>query len=396
MNRLFEKCRGWPMPLVAYTTGKGLYPYYFPLRGESPTEVVIEGEPKVMLGSNNYLGFTHHPKVLEASRSALREYGAGATGSRMLTGNTPLHEALEERFAHLWGKEAALVFTTGYQTNLGTISTLVGRSDHVFLDRQAHSSALEGARLGYGKVHRYPHQNPEALARMLSEAPEEAGKMVVTDGIFSMEGNLLELPSLLEVVDRHGAALLLDDAHALGVLGEKGAGTASHFGVLDRVPLLMATFSKSLASVGGVVAGPAEVIGYLKHSARSLLFSAGMPPGSVAGVLEAFDLMTSEPEHRERLWDNTRAIQNGLDSLGFELGDGRTPVIPVYVRDEKLSFRLWRGLFDRGVFVLPVIPPAVAHDATLLRVSVSAAHTADQIDRVLTAFREAGREAGLI
>lgn len=371
---------------VAWAEAEGFYPYFLPVEGGDATEVVIRGVRKIMLGSNNYLGLTHHPRVVEAVRNALDRFGSGATGSRLLTGNTVLHDALEERFCDLFQKEAALVFTTGYQTNVGIISALVGRGDHVYLDRRAHASIVDGALMCLGTLHRYPHQDAGALDLMLREVDPDAGKLVVTDGVFSMEGDLTDLPELVAVARRGGAAILVDDAHGLGLFGDRGAGTASHFGVQDEVDLIMATFSKSLGSIGGVVAGEREVIDVLRHTARSLIFSAGLPPASVAGTLAALEVMTSEPGLRERLWHNSDRLREGLTELGLPVGESRTPILPVPMEGMETAFRFWKALYDRGVLVHPVVPPAVPPRSCLIRVSVTAAHRDEQIDRVLEAF----------
>ncbi|HEX2201802.1 MAG TPA: aminotransferase class I/II-fold pyridoxal phosphate-dependent enzyme [Longimicrobium sp.] len=374
----------------------GFYPYFVPIEESHDTEVVIGGERKVMVGSNNYLGLTHHPYVLEKARQALFRYGTGCTGSRFLNGTLDLHVELEEKLAALMGTESALVFSTGYQTNLGVISTLVGRGDHLFLDRLNHASIVDGAQLTYGTTHRYPHADLAALERQLSGVPEGAHRLVVTDGVFSMEGDIADLPGLVALSERHGAEVMVDDAHALGVLGPDGAGTASHFGLRDRVLLTMGTFSKSFASIGGFVAGPEAVVHYLKHHARSLIFSASMPPASVATVLACMEVMAAEPERRENLWRLTRRMQEGLVSLGFDIGGSQTPVIPVVIGGMEETFVMWKALFDGGVFTNPVMPPAVPESSCRLRISLMATHTDDHIDAVLEAFASVGREMAVI
>jgi 8-amino-7-oxononanoate synthase len=381
---LFEKCE-------AYTAARdvqalGVYPYFTPIEESTATEARIGGDWKVMVGSNNYLGLTHHPAVLEASRAALYKYGSGSTGSRFLNGTLDLHYQLEERLADFFGKPAALVFTTGYQASLGALGALGGRDDHIFLDKLDHASLVDAARLSFGEVHRYPHGDFDALSRQLARVPDGAGKLVATDGIFSMEGSIVDLPRLVAVAKAHGAAVLVDDAHALGVLGENGAGTARHFGVDEDVDLIMATFSKSLAQIGGVVAGPSDVIHWLRHHSRALIFTASMPPASVAGALAALDVLEGEPERRERLWSNTRRVADGLRALGFDIGASETPIVPVHVGEMLRAFSFWRALFDEGVFTHPIVPPAVPANACRIRVSMSAEHTDDQVDRVLGAF----------
>lgn len=386
---LLRRCGGPTTELARWAKRRGLYPYFLPVEEATATEVRIQGEWKVMLGSNNYLGLTHDPRVSAAAREAMGRYGTGATGSRLLTGNIDLLDDMEERFAELWGKEAALVFSTGYQTNLGVVSGLLGRGDHVFLDRRSHASIVDGALLSRGTIHRFGHRDHEDLDRLLEGASPDAGTLVVTDGVFSMEGHLAPLPELVAAARRHGAALMVDEAHALGVLGTSGAGSVEHFGLQGEVDLIMATFSKSLGSMGGVVAGPAPVLEHLEHNARPFMFTAALPPASVAGVLAALDIMLGEPERRARLWERSSRLRDGLRSLGFCLRGGDTPIIPVEIGDVEATCRFWKALFDGGVFVHPVVPPAVPPNSCLLRVSLTAAHTEAQIDRVLEVFRKA-------
>lgn len=391
---LFEKCQRYTK--AREVQASGLYPYFVPIEASYDTEVVVRGERKVMVGSNNYLGLTHHPKVLEAAQAALHRYGSGCTGSRFLNGTLDLHELLEERLARFLNKEAALVFSTGYQTNLGVVATLVGRGDVAFLDKLDHACIVDGARLSYGTVQRYAHGDFEALERALAQAPAEAGKLIVTDGIFSMEGNIVDLPRLVELAEKYGAQVMVDDAHSLGVLGHAGGGTAQHFGLEDQVDLITATFSKSLASIGGVVAGPESVIHYLKHHARSLIFSASMPPASVATVLAALEVIEEEPERRDRLWYNTRRMQEGLRSLGYDIGMSETPIVPVQVGNLDEMFVFWKELFDAGVFTNPVTPPAVPENSCRLRISLMATHTDEHIDFALEALSRVGRTMAVI
>jgi 8-amino-7-oxononanoate synthase len=374
----------------------GLYPYFTPIQETTATEARIGGEWKIMVGSNNYLGLTHHPSVLDATQRAARRYGVGSTGSRFLNGTLDLHDELETRLATFFGKESALVFTTGYQASLGALAALAGRGDHVFLDRFDHASLVDGARLGVGEIHRYPHGDFAGLARQLSRTPAGAGKLVATDGVFSMEGSIVDLPRLVAVCQQHDAPLLVDEAHALGVLGPDGAGTASHFGLGAQVDLILATFSKSLASVGGVVAGRRDVVNYLRHHARSLIFTASMPPASVAGALAALDVLIQEPERRERLWCNTRRVADGLRSMGLDIGQTQTPVIPVLIGEPIRAAIVWRALFDGGVFTHPIVPPAVPANSCRIRVSMSAEHSPEQVDRVLEAFERVARELSLV
>jgi 8-amino-7-oxononanoate synthase len=383
---IFDKCDGYDVPRQLQAAG--IYAYFVPIEESTATEARVGGEWKVMVGSNNYLGLTHHPRVLEAARTALSRFGSGSTGSRFLNGTLSLHYELEDRLASFFHKEAALVFTTGYQANVGALSALVGREDHLFLDRQDHASIVDGARLSYGQLHRYAHNDCVALDRQLSSVDEECGKLVVTDGVFSMEGTIADLPRIVGVAKAHGAAVLVDEAHALGVCGPGGAGTVEQFGLSDQVDLIMGTFSKSLASVGGVIAGSETVIHWLRHHSRALLYTASMPPASVAGALAALDVLQEEPERRARLWANTRCVADGLRSMGFDVGSTQTPIIPVLIGDMVAACQAWRTLFDAGVFTHPIVPPVVPSHACRLRVSISAEHTDEQIERVLSAFEK--------
>ena len=390
---LFAKCGRYTA--AKEMIGRGLYPYFQPIERSEDTEVVIRGERKIMVGSNNYLGLTHHPYVLQKASEALYRYGTGCTGSRFLNGTLDLHEELEGRLAALMGAESALVFSTGYQTNLGTISALVTRGSVVIHDRLNHASLLDGAQLASGELVRYAHGDMAALRRALERNAGAAGILVATDGVFSMEGNIVDLPTVIELCEEFGARLLVDDAHSVGVLGATGGGTAEHFGVQDRVDLTMATFSKSFASIGGAVAGPADVIHYLKHHARPLIFSASMPPSAVATVLACLDIMEAEPERRRRLWENADYLRGGLQALGFDTGTSETPIIPVTTGNIEHTFVFWRALFDGGVFTNPVLPPAVPESACRLRTSVMATHTTEQLDQVLEAFGRVGRRLGV-
>jgi 8-amino-7-oxononanoate synthase len=391
---VFDKC---PLFTTAHELeAAGLYAFFRPVSESTATEACVDGEWRVMVGSNNYLGLTHHPRVLEAARNALVKYGSGSTGSRFLNGTIDLHYDLEDRLARFFRKPAALVFTTGFQASLGAIAQLVGRGEHVFLDKLDHASLVDGARLSNGEMHRYPHGDFDSLDRQLSRLEPGTNKLIVSDGVFSMEGSIVDLPSLVEVTRRHDAQLLIDEAHALGVLGPDGAGTTSHFGLTDQVDLILATFSKSLASVGGVVAGPTDVIHWMRHVSRALMFTASMPPSSVAGAIAALEVMQEEPERRERLWANTRIVADALSSMGFDIGRSQTPVIPVLIGDFGRTMQAWRTLFDAGVFTHPIVMPAVPATACRIRVSMCAEHTPAQIERVLSAFERVAKTVELV
>ena len=390
---LFEKCKNYT--IAREVQAAGLYPYFKPISESEDTIVTIEGQKRIMMGSNNYLGLTHHPKVLESAKVALERYGSGCTGSRFLNGTLDLHEQLECRLAEFFGKETALVFSTGYQANLGLISGLVGRGDVVLIDKLDHASIVDGAKMSFGETVRFGHGNLEQL-ELLLQRHNDRGTLIIVDGVYSMEGDIADVPRLLKLAQQYGAALAVDDAHSVGVLGPRGDGTAAHFGLADEVDLLVGTFSKSLASIGGFVAGDEVVIHYLKHNSRPLIFTAALPPANTAGVLAALEVMIAEPERRERLWENTRRFQQGCRSLGFDIGPTETPIVPVLIGTIPNTFGFWRKLFDGGVFTNPVVPPAVPPDECRLRVSLMATHTADQLDSALETFGRLGREMGVI
>jgi 8-amino-7-oxononanoate synthase len=390
---LFEKCRQFTKARELQAIG--LYPYFNPISESEDTVVVIDGQKRIMLGSNNYLGLTHHPKVLEAASRALSRYGSGCTGSRFLNGTLDLHEQLEDAIARFLGKEAALVFSTGYMANVGLISGLVGRGDVVLLDKLDHASIVDGAKMSFGDTHRFAHGNLGTLERLLQRYGDK-GRMIVVDGVYSMEGDIARVPELVKLAQHYGAALTIDDAHSIGVLGPKGDGTAAHFGMADDVDLIVGTFSKSLASIGGYVAGSESVIHYLKHHSRPLIFSAALPPSNTAGVLAALEVMVDEPERRERLWINTKRFQEGCRRLGFDIGPTQTPIVPVLIGTLENTFYFWRQLFDAGVFTNPVVPPAVPPDECRLRASLMATHTEEQVESALETFGRIGKEMGVI
>lgn len=374
----------------------GLYPYFRPISSAQDTEVQLNGRRVVMLGSNSYLGLTNDPEVKQAARKAVSKYGSGCAGSRFLNGTLDIHLELEQELAELVGKEAALLFSTGFQTNLGIISALVGRGDYVITDKEDHASIVDGCLLSFGELTRFTHNDMESLESRLRECGPDKGKLIAVDGVFSMGGDIAKLPDIAHLAQQYGAALMVDDAHAIGVLGNQGAGTPSHFGLTESVHVIMGTFSKSLASLGGFAASDQQTIDYLKHHARALIFSASISPANTGAALAAVRIMKREPERIDRLWDNTRMLRDGLQELGYDTGTSETPIIPVHVGDMDTCFQFCKQLEESGVFVNPIVPPAVAPTETLLRLSVMATHTEEQIDFALDKFRRLGRKLGVI
>jgi len=374
---------------------KGLYPYFRPIESGQDTEVIIDNKRVLMFGSNSYLGLTNHPKIKEASKRAIDKYGTGCAGSRFLNGTLDIHIELEKRLAAYVGKQAAVLFSTGFQVNLGVLSCITGRNDYLILDEYDHASLIDGSRLSFSKVIKYAHNDMDDLQRKLSILPEEAVKVIAVDGIFSMEGDIVKLPEIVEIADQYGANIMVDDAHSLGVIGHKGAGTASHFGLTNEVDLIMGTFSKSLASLGGFIAADEDTIDYLKHRARSLMFSASMTPGSVASVIAAMDIIEAEPERIDRLWDNTNYAMKLLLEEGFDLGPTESPILPIYVRDNDKTFLVTKHLQNSGIFVNPVVSPAVPSDSSLLRFSLMATHTFAQIDEAVEKIARAFKDVGV-
>ena len=374
----------------------GIYPFFQPFDRSEGAEAVLNGKRVLMFGSNNYLGLTVDPRVREAAREAIALYGTSMTGSRLMNGTSKLHQDVEEKIARFLNKEAALVFTTGYQANLGLISALANRNSAVAIDKEDHASIYDGCRFVDGRVVKFRHNDARHLDKVLSRIPADHSIMVIVDGVFSMSGEIAELPALAEVTRRHGARLVVDDAHALGVIGESGRGTASHFGMNGDVDLIVGTFSKSLASIGGFVAGEARVLDYIQHFGRSMLFSASLPPACLAAAGAALDILEKEPERMDRVLATSRRVSRELTKLGFDIGQTLTPIIPIYVRDEHRTLIIWRELLDEGIFVNPVVAPAVSRNDSLLRTSYMATHTSAMIDRALETFEKVGRRHGLI
>ena len=390
---IFEKC--FNFTYAKQYIAMGYYPYFIPMQGNEGSEAIFQGRRLIMCGSNNYLGLTMHPKVREAAIEAIKCYGTSCTGSRFLNGTLELHEQLERELAAWVGKQAALVFSTGMQVNLGTISALVSRNDVVILDRDDHASIVDGARLGWGKVKRFKHNNVEDLERVLAGIDDKLGRLVVVDGLFSMEGDIACLPEIAKVSKKYGARLMVDDAHALGVLGG-GRGTAVHFAMQDGVDLIMGTFSKSLASLGGYIAGDEDVIHYIKHFARSLMFSASIPPANAAAALAALHVLQEEPERVKRVNEIGDFMRKSYHELGFNTGNSASPIIPIFIGDDYRCAVIWKTLFEAGVYVNMVVSPAVPEGKQLLRTSYMAIHTDEQLGRVLEVFAQVGKQVGII
>lgn len=391
---LFDKCSKFTEAKALIEMG--MYPYFNPLQSQQDTRVTINGRQLIMIGSNNYLGLTTHPKVKEASIRAVEKYGTSCSGSRFLNGTLDIHEELEARLARFMKQEDALVFSTGFQTNLGAISALIGKDDVVVTDKTDHASIIDGCRLSYGQTLRFKHNDMKELERALISTNNHGGKLVIVDGVFSMEGDIAPLPEILQLCQRYGSRIMVDDAHSIGILGENGRGTSEHFHVEDRVDLVMGTFSKSFASLGGFVVGNKEVIHYIKHHARSLIFSASMSPASVAATLAALTIIETEPDRREKLWRNTRKMKEGFTRLGFDTGASQSPVIPIIIGDDLKTFQFWKELFHERIYVNPVVSPAVAPGRSLLRTSYMATHTDGDLDAVLYAFEKVGKRLGVI
>ncbi|HOU15567.1 MAG TPA: pyridoxal phosphate-dependent aminotransferase family protein [Anaerolineae bacterium] len=390
---IFEKC-------CTYTAANdvresGLYPYFIPLTNNEGPEARIGDHHLIMIGSNNYLGLTMHPKVRQAALDAVKTYGTSCTGSRFLNGTLEMHLELERRLAEWVGKERALVFSTGYQVNVGVISALVARDDFAITDKDDHASIVDGCRLSFGTMKRFPHNDLEGLERVLASLPERGGRLVIIDGVYSMGGDIAPLPEIIAICKQYGARLMVDDAHSIGVLGG-GRGTAAEFGVTKDVDLIMGTFSKSFASLGGFIAGDDVVIDYIQHHARSLIFSASIPPANAAAAMAALEVMHDEPERVVRLNEIGAFMRKRYRELGFNIGVSETPIIPVVIGEDTKALQFWKALFDSGVYTNVVLPPAVPQNQTLLRTSYMATHTNEHLAKVLAVFEKVGKELGVI
>jgi 8-amino-7-oxononanoate synthase len=374
----------------------GIYPYHRVIESDQDTEVIINGKKVLMLGSNSYLGLTNHPKVKEAAMEAVRKYGTGMAGSRHLNGTLDLHIKLEKRLAEFVGKEDAIVYSTGFQVNVGVVSCVTGREDYILWDESDHASIIEGHRLSFSTKLKYRHNDMDSLEKQLQKCEQDKIKLIVIDGVFSMEGDIANLPEIVRLSKKYNASIMVDDAHGIGVLGKQGRGTCNHFNVTDDVDLIMGTFSKSLASIGGFIASDEDVINYLRHNSRSYIFSASSTPSATAAADAALDIILNEPERIDRLWELTHYALNGFRQMGCEVGHAATPIIPLYIRNNDLTFLIVRELFNVGIFVNPVVSPAVAPQDTLIRISLMATHSKEQLDFAMDAIQKIFRQHHLL
>ena len=372
-----------------------LYPFFRNIQSGQDAEVMVEGHKVLMFGSNSYLGLTTHPKIKEAAIEAVKKYGSSLSGSRYMNGTSDKHVELEDRLAKFLGKEAVALYSTGFQVNIGVLPTVAGKGDYIFLDRLNHASIFEGAKLSAAQSVVFRHNNMESLEQKLSKTPSDAFKFIVVDGVFSMEGNIVKLPEIVKLAKKYNAAVMSDCAHGIGVIGDHGRGTSNHFGLTDDVDIIGGTLSKSFASLGGFCASDADTINYLKHSSKSMIFAASITPASIASALAALDIMETDDSYRLKLWDNTHYTLKVMNELGFDTGASETPIIPIFVRDDLKAFKLTKMLFDRGVFVNPVVSPGVSPEDSLIRFSIMSSHTHEQIDRAAEILHKAAKEVGL-
>jgi len=394
MNLLQKKMNAYVTPQEIKK--QGYYPYFWAIESEQDTEVLIDGKKVLMFGSNSYLGLTNHPKIKEAAINAIKKYGTGCAGSRFLNGTIDLHIQLEKALADYVGKEAAVVFSTGFQANLGTVSSLTGRHDFILIDENDHACIIDGCRLSFSKVIKYKHNDIDSLENELKLLPRDKIKLIVVDGVFSMEGDIVDLPGIAKVAEKYAASIMVDEAHSIGVLGKNGSGSVSHFGLTNEVDIIMGTFSKSLASVGGFIAADAATINYLKHHSRSLIFSASISPANAASALAALEIIKEEPQRMEQLWKNTHYAMKCLRDIGFDIGKTETPIIPIYIRDDVKTFQLTKMLLDDGVFVNAVVSPAVRGDSSLIRFSLMATHTTNQIETAIEKIKKAALKLDIL
>ncbi|MCC7207838.1 MAG: aminotransferase class I/II-fold pyridoxal phosphate-dependent enzyme [Anaerolineae bacterium] len=391
---LFDKVQNYTLARDAMA--RGVYPYFQALQNSEGATALFQGKEVIMLGSNNYLGLTTHPKVRQAAADAVLEYGTSCTGSRFLNGTLELHLELERRLARFMQTEAALTFTTGYQTNVGTISALVGKGDYVIIDKEDHASIVDGCLMAFGEMRRFNHNDTSSLEVQLSRLPEDAGKLVVVDGVYSMGGDIAPLPEIVRIAKKYGARIMVDDAHGIGVTGPMGRGTAAHFGLMDQVDIVMGTFSKSFASVGGYIAGKADVLHYVQHHARALMFSASLPPANAATVMACLDIIEEDPSMIDRLWENANFMRESLTRMGFDTGRSNTPIIPIIIGEDLRTVLAWRALADGGVYVNPVVPPGVPANKSLLRTSYTATQKREHLVRALEVLADVAERLDLI
>ena len=394
MADIFEKCRNFKE--AKRLMELGIYGYFQPISSAQGPEVILKGKKYIMAGSNNYLGLANDPKMKEAALEAVSKYGTGSAGSRFLNGNTVAAEELEAKLAKFKGKEAGIIFSAGYQMNLGVISSLLRKGDVAIVDKLDHASFLDGVKLSEAEMVRFKHNDMKDLEIVLSKIPEEKGKLIIVDGVFSMEGDICNLPEIVKLAKKYGARIIVDDAHATGVLGKTGRGTCEYFGLHKEVDLVVGTCSKTFASVGGFVVGDADIIHYIRHSARSQIFSAALPPASVASISRAIDLISNDMNRKDKLWANSERLKKGFKKAGFDIGKTQTPIVPVFVGEMDTCFKMWRATLDGGIFTTPVIPPAVPPNRCMMRVTLMATHTDEQIDKIIEVFTKAGRELGII
>ena len=395
MNKLKEICGQYTLPQEVQA--QGLYPYYRPISsGQDPLVKMADGSSVLMFGSNSYLGLSDDPRLKEAAIAAIKKYGTSCSGSRFLNGTLDIHEELEEKLAKFVGKDSAVTYSTGFQVNLGVVSSLGFRGGFTFLDSLDHACIIDGSRLGFAEVRKFAHNDMDALEAKLKMVPLDAPKLIVVDGVYSMEGDIANLPKIVELCEKYNASVMVDDAHGLGVIGENGSGTASHYGLTDKTDLIMGTFSKSFGSLGGFIAGDFEVINYLKHNSRSLIFSASMTPASVAAASKALDIMIEEPERREHLWDITRHAQKSFKERGFDTGRTQSPIIPLFVRDTMKAMAIVRMAYESGVFITPIIAPAVPENDVLIRFALMATHSREQVDEAVEKLTVIFKKVGVI
>ena len=394
MKILQEKLSHYDAPQKAKAAG--VYPYFRPISSEQNTEVLMNGRKVLMFGSNSYMGLTNHPKVIEAAIEATKKYGTGMAGSPFLNGTLDIHKKLEERLADYVGKEDCMLFSTGFGVNLGVVSTLTGREDYIILDEQDHASIIEGRRLSFSNYLKYRHNDMSSLETQLKKCDPDKVKLIVTDGVFSMEGDVANLPEIIRLSKQYNASVMVDEAHGIGVFGEGGRGTCNHFGVTDDVDLIMGTFSKSFASLGGFIATDKVITNYLRHHSRAYIFTASITPAATAAANAALDIIISEPERQKHLWEITNYALENFRAIGCEIGNTSNPIIPLFIRDDYKTFHVTRDLLDEGVFVNPVVTPAVAPQDTLIRYSLMATHTKEQVTRSIEAIQKVFRKYGII